>query len=610
MKTLNWPALFLFMVLPLIALGSTFTVSNTNDAGAGSLRQAILDVNAAAGPHTIHFTIPAAGVQTIAPVSMLPAISNTVTLDGYTQPGSQTNSSPSANNAVLLIRLDGVAVTNTFPQALRFYSSGNTVRGLIVVRFYDGLAFFGSSGNVIVGNFIGYDADGVARGNTDVGIYITSVFFERSGGNIIGGITPAARNIISGNYYGLYIWPQVVGGNLIQGNLIGTDATGTLPRGNTFGIYIQASTNNLIGGTTAAARNIISAGANTGVKLLGALGNVVQGNYIGTDVSGTADLGNFFHGLHVQSSDNNTLGGTAPGAGNLISGNDGVGLYLLGGTNLIVQGNKIGTDVSGSFQISNRMEGVFVQGTSRSFVGGTGAGEANVMRFNGSSGVRVFGADRIAVRGNRIFNNGGLGLDLAFAGVLTNDFGDADTGSNDQQNYPVLTSAGSSSVSTFIQGTLNSATNAAFLIDFYSSPAADASGFGEGDVFLSTTTVNTGADGNAVFGVTLPIAVPLGHVITATATDTNNNTSEFSQAIAAGPGLTNVPMSVARIAGQPRLQWPSAALDFVLESTTALQPPIQWQAVSNGIMDNGTTKTFVVTNASGPANRFYRLRKP
>jgi hypothetical protein len=605
MRPSHW--LLLIALVPSLAPAGTFPVTNTNDTGAGSLRQAILDVNGSPGPHTISFNIPAGGVQTIAPLSLLPAISNSVTIDGYTQPGASVNTSPVAHNGVLLVRLDGVAVTNSSPSALRFYSSSNAVRGLVIVRFYDGVAFFGSSGNVVAGNFIGYDTDGVARGNSDVGIYITSVFFERSGGNMIGGPAPAARNVISGNYYGLYIWPGVVGGNTIQGNLIGTDATGTLRRGNTFGVLIQASTNNLIGGTTAAERNIISASANTGVSIVGALGNVVQGNYVGTAVYGSTNLGNFFYGIHVQDFGNNTVGGSGPLAGNLISGNDGIGLSLLGGTNIIVQGNRIGIDSIGN-QLSNRNEGIYIQGTTRSFVGGTNSGEANRIQFNGTSGVRVFGADRIAVRGNSISDNGGLGIDLGFVGVLPNDVGDGDIGSNRNQNYPVLNNAITSDHASLIQGSLSSATNAKYSIDFYEGPP-DPSGYGEGYRFIGSTTVTTGADGTGSFTASFPQRLAINFVVSATATDTNGNTSEFSQVIPITRAPTNIVISIARVSGQPRLQWPSAALEFLLEQTADLRPPIQWQAVSNGIADDGTTKTFLATNVPGTTNRYYRLRK-
>jgi hypothetical protein len=259
MKQLRRFLLTAISLSPLLLPAATFTVINTSDAGAGSLRQAILGVNASVGPHAINFAIvPGSGVQTIAPISVLPAISNTVTIDGYSQPGSSANTLANGDNAVLLIRLDGVAVTNSFPAALQFYSSGNIVHGLVIVRFWDALAFYGSSGSTVAGNFIGYDTDGVARGNTDTGVYITSALFERSGGNVIGGTVPAARNIISGNGSGVFIWLDRVGGNFVQGNFIGTDATGTLPRANTHGVFIQASTNNLVGGTSPSARNIIS----------------------------------------------------------------------------------------------------------------------------------------------------------------------------------------------------------------------------------------------------------------------------------------------------------------------------------------------------------------
>ncbi len=611
MKPLRRILFPLLTLAPIVMQGATFLVINTNDAGPGSLREAILSVNASAGPHIINFNIPAPTPTTftIAPTNPLPAISNSVTIDGYTQSGAQANSLADGNNAVLRIRLDGVLLTNVASAGLDFYSSGNTIRGLVVVRFTDGIVLRGSTGSVIAGNWIGYDTDGVARGNSSDGVYITSIFFELSGGNVVGGTTPAARNIISGNGTGIFIWPTEVSGNFVQGNFIGTDASGTQARRNTSGVYVQASPNNLIGGTFVAARNVISGNQFTGVTILGALGNVIQGNFVGTDVSGTADLGNGFHGIQVQDIGNNTVGGSTPGAGNLISGNNGRGVFLLGGTNIVVNGNWIGTDVTGTQQISNRNEGIYIQGTTRSFIGGTGMGEPNTIRFNGSSGVRVFGGERNAIRGNLISENGGLGIDLDFSGVLANDVGDGDTGSNQAQNYPVLTSAGTSASATFIQGTLNSSTNANFLIDFYSNSSGDPSEFGEGRSLIGTRTVTTGPDGNATFGANFPTLTTIGHVITATATDTNNNTSEFSQTIVVSAATTNVMMTVSRSASVPTLKWPSAALDFTLECTTDLRPPIQWQLVTNGIQDNGMMKAFSVTNYSDGTNRFYRLRQ-
>jgi hypothetical protein len=220
----------------------------------------------------------------------------------------------------------------------------------------------------------------------------------------------------------------------------------------------------------------------------------------------------------------------------------------------------------------------------------------------------VFGADRISIRGNAISSNGGLGIDLDFAGVLPNDIGDGDTGSNQNQNYPVLTSAITSDAACLIQGTLSSATNATFSIDFYEGPP-DPSGYGEGLDYVGTTVVSTGPDGTASFAAAFPQRIAINWVVSATATDTNNNTSEFSATVAVSRAPTNVTMFVSRAAGQPRLQWPSEALGFVLESTTTLQPPIQWQVVSNDILDNGTTRTFTVTNVSGTTNRYFRLRK-
>lgn len=341
---------------------ATFTVTTTADAGAGSLRQAILDANVA-GPDAIAFTIPGAGVQTIRPLSQLPTVTDPLVIDGYSQPGSHpnTNGPGLGDNAALRIELDGsLAGSNpdgnveNFVTGLKVSAGNSVIRGLAIHSFASFGIFLTTHGNnSIEGNFIGTDPTGtLAKGNGGDGILI-GWYGNQSDGNTIGGLTPAARNVISGNgSNNLQVEPS--DGNVIVGNFIGTDATGTVAlstaAGVRSGVFVSGN-NNVIGGTSPNARNLISGnmGSVAGVEIntSGAGNNQVLGNYIGTDVSGTLAVPN---STGVSATSGSTaaptvIGGTTPGAGNLISGNATLGVYA---AYSLVQGNLIGTDVTGT----------------------------------------------------------------------------------------------------------------------------------------------------------------------------------------------------------------------------------------------------------------------
>src|SRR5207248_878307 len=276
-----------------------FTVTNTNDSGTGSLRQAITDANSMGGG-TINFNIPGGGVHTISPMTVLPTITQTVTIDGYTQPGSSMNTNPPTMGimATILIELSGVNSGSNF-SGLIINAANCTVRGLVINRFvHDAIDVF-SNGNVIAGNFIGTNPAGTAASPNGSGGLGAVIFVGASSDNTVGGTTPDARNLISGNI-GFGVDIPGGSGTVLQGNLIGTDVTGTLALGNTGpGVDINAS-NNLVGGATTDARNVISAN-NRGVDLFGGSSNTVQGNFIGTDVTGTIALGNPNVGLNLNS---------------------------------------------------------------------------------------------------------------------------------------------------------------------------------------------------------------------------------------------------------------------------------------------------------------------
>jgi parallel beta-helix repeat protein len=588
--------------------GAVFTVTTTNDSGGGSLRQAISAANTTPGSHQIRFAIPGEGVQTIAPLSELPGVSNRISIDGYSQPGTRTNSLASGNDAVLLIRLDGFLATNTPSAALRLQGvSGCSIRGLIIVRFWAGIELHSSSGNTIAGNWIGLDADNLARGNLFDGVSITCPVFSRAAFNVVGGVTPADRNVISGNNAGITISPAQADRNVIQGNFIGTDATGTLPRGNTFdGIHVMATTNVSIGGSVAGARNLISANG-SGITLLGGAQHIVQGNYFGTDVSGRYALGNKGTGILLQGSDDCKIGGV--NAGNLICNSGDDGLVLLGSARTLVQGNFIGTDSTSVWQQGNGGAGIYIQGGSSSKIGGASAGEGNVIRFNSGSGVGILAGATNTISGNSIYNNEGLGIDLQEDKVTSNDPGDVDFGPNDLQNYPVIASASSGQDFTTIQGSLNSQAGGTYHIEFFASPAWDSLGIPEGQIYLGSTSVTTDGAGDATFSVVLPVAAPKNFIITATATDQVGNTSEFSTNGPQVVGPQTVSLSILRGFGDVTISWPSSSTGYVLEGATSLAAPIQWVPITSGILDDSLTKTYTETVGPAPGQKYFRLKK-
>jgi hypothetical protein len=392
----------------------------------------------------------------------------------------------------------------------------------------------GPAGIQIQGNFIGTDVTGTSALGNNIGI-------EGGFYGLIGGTVPGAGNVISGNK-GTEIFAGT--SNLLQGNLIGTDVTGTHSiRGNSAGSRIlmpPTSNNNTIGGTVPAARNVI-----VSTIFLSGTGNVVEGNYIGTDITGTIALG--LNGVAVGvdlTGGSNTIGGTAPGAGNLISGTQCIGIFIHGAAAAgnVVEGNLIGTDASGAAPLGNGfgfnpsnyvLAGVTIsQGASGNTIGGTAAGAGNTIAFNAGAGVAVVDNNSLnnQIRGNSIHDNTGLGIDLGGDGVTLNTPGGPHVGPNNLQNFPVLTSISSSGSGTTISGILNSTANSAFTLDFYSNVAPDPSSYGEGQTYLgSLQNVTTNGSGNANFTASLSTPIPVGQgFVTATATDSAGNTSEFA----------------------------------------------------------------------------------
>src|SRR5262249_49420279 len=232
------------------------------------------------------------------------------------------------------------------------------------------------------------------------------VIWNNAQGNTIGGTALGAGNILADNGTG-GIWITGAGNNIVQGDTIGLDTSGATALGNHWaGIQIDGgSTGNTVGGPSSSMRNVISGNVGDGVLITsGATGNLIEGDFIGTDASGTKALGNAYNGINIAGAPNNTIGGAARGAGNVISGNGqrGMIIYQGGANGNLVQGNFISTDASGSSALANAWNGIEIQ-TSGNTIGGAGSGAGNLIAASGSSGILVdSGALGIVVQGNTI----------------------------------------------------------------------------------------------------------------------------------------------------------------------------------------------------------------
>lgn len=581
---------------------ATYLVVNTADSGAGSLRWAIQTANISSGVDTIAFAIPGAGPHTIAPVTALPAVTDRVLIDGYTQAGAAPNSNPMLTgiNAVLQIELNGSSAwTGGANGALDVRASGSVVRGLAVGRWdIPGIRLAGSGDHAVEGCFIGTNITGTAgryntigivvesnhniiggpdakdrnliSGNTGEGLYITGdstiiygnfigtdvtgtaalanrnagIHVELVDGTNIGGSVLQARNLISGNVAGTGgagdgVWINGGNGNKVVGNHIGVDITGLSAVANAgTGVHIRGSIHSRVGGAWTTYRNVISGNLENGVSLEdGTNGCWICGNYIGCDASGMSPLGNGLSGVTTWNTDGNMIGGPTFNHLNVISGNgaDGVNLFSTADT---VQGNYIGTDQTGIGPMPNGEAGVYALSID-CVIGKRGgvspSGRGNVIAFNVEDGVTVWDWPGNTIRANSIHSNNELGIDLSPDGVTPNDSGDGDSGANGLQNFPTLASADVGWNHTRITGQLQSSPTESYYVDFYVSATCDASGFGEGDIYLGSTALTTNAVGYAPIDVCFSQA-PGGYYVTATATGPEG-TSEFSNCVEVMVGL-------------------------------------------------------------------------
>jgi CSLREA domain-containing protein len=404
--------------------------------------------------------------------------------------------------------------------------SGNGGDGVDIAQGTDPAS---GSTNTVRGNFIGTNLAGTA-----------AIPNEGSGIKTNGDNNSFLGNLISGNHgHGIDL-TYGADNNVVRGNLIGTKINGTDALGNGGGgVNMDSADGNVIGGDLGTPLpnqcqspcNLIAANA-AGITITQALdgGNMVIGNFIGTDVNGTWDLGNHGNGIWAQ-------GITITLASNLIVHNrgDGVHIYGVGYGNLgnfnhhVVQGNRIGVLADGS-DAPNYGYGIYVDNSSGNLIGGDQAGQGNTIAHNIKGGVVIanYGSEANRIWGNSIYANNSswadkLGIDLNKDGVTLNDADDSDGGPNNLQNFPVITGLQGSQVS----GVLTSTANTTFRLEFFANPECTQSGYGEGKTFLGTFDVTTNASGRADFQSTLTTA-PGGQLVTATATDPDGNTSEFS----------------------------------------------------------------------------------
>lgn len=384
--------------------------------------------------------------------------------------------------------------------------------------------YVNGDGTQIQQNTIGLASSGAALPNNR-GIRTDSL----SSGTVIGGPTAAARNVIAGNTSFGVLLGQGSGSATLQGNHIGLAADGTTVRANALGVRIDNATDAHLGGTTAGAGNVISGNSQYGVAIIGAVSAapILEGNRIGTDATGLVARGNQQGGVLLAHSQNARI------MGNVLSGNVQHGLDIqTGADGAQIHGNLIGVGADGATAIGNGRSGVFVQHQSLAVtVGGTAAGQGNTIRNNADDGITVGPAAsdvlKAALLGNSIRDNGELGIDLAGDEITANDPGDVDTGDNDLQNFPELSGASTDGTQTTVTGTIDTTPGRTIRIEVFSNAGCDASGHGEADTFLDATQVTAGS-GATPFSVTAG-AVDPARRLTATATDlTTGQTSELS----------------------------------------------------------------------------------
>ncbi|HEX2909085.1 MAG TPA: right-handed parallel beta-helix repeat-containing protein [Phototrophicaceae bacterium] len=617
-------------------------------AGKCSLRAAIQQANQSGGA-SIGFNIVGGSLLLS---QSLPALLAPMTISG-------------GGSAVML---DGALINSNYP-AFDLTASGSTISNLSIINFGMGIRAVNSSNHTIAGNRLGVGADGnspASRAGSD-GIYLSNSSNNQIGGsgaagNVISGYGNAAiylyggsDNLIQGNYLGTNISgttsienaygitmsynnirtsviDNVISGNritgivtslsagqhTIKGNRIGTNAAGTaaLPNGE---MGIMAGDNNVIGGPRVADRNIISGNGKHGIYL--GANNTVLGNYIGVNLTAKSAIPNGYSGIYVGGN-GSTIGGIADGEGNVVSGNTEYGIYIqLYGTT--VQGNFIGTGASGTPAIGNGLGGILVSSEnntiSHNFIAFNQANKTPTVYYG--HGIEIYSFAKNAILGNTIFANEGLGI------KFQNSY------SNHNQAAPDLLSAVFDTNAVTVTGSLTSAASNTYHLEFFTNGECDPSGYGEGQIFLGTSSLTTEPDGTAALNVNLSSPLlAIGQFVTATITDPDGNTSEFSACTPVtnpAPGLTLVaPVDQSTTSNrQPTFTWngitgatayeiqlgrTNPPTEMVVETATTYVPPVPllmdtyyWRVRVQGDTDWSETWSLTInapTNAAPERN--------
>ncbi|MFN0112303.1 MAG: beta strand repeat-containing protein [Blastocatellia bacterium] len=422
---------------------------------------------------------------------------------------------------------------------------------------------------------------------------------------------------------------RITGGgfNTVKGCILGLDSSGTIVRANNIGLAIRGSSDNVIGSKIPGERNIISGNTTDGALVINnpaaASRNKFLGNYIGTDVTGRFDLGNTGFGVNVSGGNLTIIGGTDTTERNIVSGNDGGGIRLgdVAGANNKVIGNYIGLDISSTFALGNGVSGsgmaagVLIENAPNNQIGGTADGEFNYIRNNNQSGVVVLGNTAVGNRilSNSISGNAGLGIDLGNDGVTMNDGGDGDTGPNNRQNSPVLSSVLVGSSSTLIIGTLNSLPSRSFRLEFFYNGACDSGGAGEGLARFGSTDVTTNGAGVADFTRSFDTLIAEGQFITATATLLDIvgpvETSEFSSCLVVPGGPDSCDATLNPPAKLMRAPGGDLSVEVSQESLCgrSASSSVPWATIISGSPGLGSGTVVVRVAANTGASRLGQL---
>ena len=556
----------LFGTLVVLAAGAsaqTITVTTLHDVtdfggvrqvpdlpgpdGVVSFREACIAANNTPGPQTIEFAIPMSEFWLVTDMALIElengvfGLSDDATTVDFT---TQTTNIGDTNPAGPEVGIYGLEPNGWGSPAIIISGDNCVVRGLgNVWQRGAAVAIWGGMGNRVVGcKTTLIEIDGPFGGPV-------------THSNLIGGTTPEDANDLS--TVSITCWSD---NNVVIGNRI----RHVQVSGSQYCVY---PTGNRIGGPTEAERNVISGAGRYGeegfpdgsqVEVYWARDTLVEGNFIGTtpdgmarqspqigptgvevaDAINTTIRGNLIAGLRIEG--RNHYAGQLFGEAILVSAinadNDGV----------VIENNTIGLAADGVTPIPT-LRGIVVSPLSglRTIrnvrIGGVLPGQGNEIAAVERQGVLISSmVSGVPIRGNSIHDNGLLGIDLippsGGFGLTPNDIGDGDTGGNELQNFPILTSAETTGATTTISGTFNSAPNQSFTLDFYESPQCDPAGVGEGAVWLGAVVVTTNASGNAAVAATIPAGATVGAVITATATNAGGSTSEFSNCVTVQQG--------------------------------------------------------------------------